>query len=89
MERFLEIHNDVSELPAPEPLIRTINMLHKITEGSYMKMIHRMRPCNLYAALGNLGFAYIEKERQEGVEIYIFLANDSECERYLRERYES
>ena len=86
--KFKVILNDVSELEAPEPLIRTINILPKIKKGSYMKMIHRMRPCNLFDALGKNGYGYFEKNIKDGVEIFIYLADDEECKDFLQNSFE-
>jgi len=85
---FKEIENDVSELEAPEPLVRTINLLGKLKMGEFIHMKHRMRPCNLYESIEKNGFGFFERETDSGVAIFIYLKDDTATQNYIREKYE-
>jgi hypothetical protein len=68
VERLL----DVSDLEAPEPLLRTVAALERLPRGDYLRMLHRMKPCHLYAVLERDGLAC---DTRHGVEV--------ECELFI------
>jgi hypothetical protein len=47
---------DVSELEAPEPLLRAIDTVETLGSGEYLRFCHRMKPCHLYRYLEENGF---------------------------------
>jgi len=49
---------DVSELPAPEPFQRIMEILLGMTSGEYLKVVHRKQPLLLYKPLSQQGFSY-------------------------------
>ena len=64
---------DVSELEAPLPLQRALSAANKLKNGEYVKMVHRMRPCHLFANLPNLGVWWLDFEVDKD-EYLIFMA---------------
>lgn len=51
-----ELLLDVSELEAPEPLIKAIDAAQRLAPGTYLRFCHRMKPCHLYDHLTQRGF---------------------------------
>ena len=47
---------DVSELEAPEPLLLALDAVKQLPPGCYLRLRHRMKPCQLYRNLELLGF---------------------------------
>ena len=47
---------DVSDLEAPEPLVRALAALQELPPDSYLRLRHRMKPCHLYEHLEQQGF---------------------------------
>lgn len=72
-----EILLDVHDLPAPEPMERALDALDRLSEGRYIKMIHRMQPFPLYRILDENGFRYKVISVNGGFEIYIWLSDDT------------
>ncbi len=68
---------DVSELEAPEPLVRALAALQELPEGVYLRLRHRMKPCHLYSYLAEQGF---EADTRQGVvvacEVFIWRRSD-------------
>ena len=52
----VERHLDVSELEAPEPLVKGIAALESLNQGEWLHFYHRMKPCKLYAYMDSHGF---------------------------------
>lgn len=73
MEQLL----DVSELEAPEPLLRAIDALQRLPAGDYLRFCHRMQPCHLYRFLADNGF---DAETRQGqrceCEVFIWRRGD-------------
>ena len=73
---------DVSELEAPEPLVRALEAL---PEGGCLQMIHRMRPELLYERAEAMGFRSDTRMDDRGqCRIYFWRAGDPEAERLAR-----
>ncbi|MDH5485264.1 MAG: DUF2249 domain-containing protein [Gammaproteobacteria bacterium] len=79
-----EIVLDVHELPAPEPMEQALDALEKMTDGEYIKMIHRMQPFPLYNILFENGFKYEARDGTTGFDIYIWHAKDTETEQFIK-----
>lgn len=63
---------DVSELEAPEPLLRAIETVQTLETGEYLRFCHRMKPCHLYRYLDENGF---HSDTRHG--------NEFECEVFI------
>lgn len=63
---------DVSELEAPEPLLRAIETVQTLEPGEFLRFCHRMKPCHLYRFLDENGF---HSDTRHG--------NDYECEVFI------
>lgn len=58
-----EVFLNVSELEAPEPLIKIIHELNRLdTCTQFLKVEHRMDPQGLYPHLKRLGFDFLTSE---------------------------
>jgi hypothetical protein len=81
----LELILDVSELAAPEPLLRAVDALQALPRGDYLRFRHRMKPCHLYAMLEKNGLAW-DTRRGEVVECELFIwhAGDEDAEAAAR-----
>lgn len=53
-----EIHLDVSELQAPEPMRQILLALAALSHGQCLVIYHRKNPVPLYPKLAELGFVY-------------------------------
>jgi uncharacterized protein (DUF2249 family) len=49
---------DVSDLPAPEPLERTLDALCKLSQGDRLLLRHRRQPFPLYDMLRRMGYRW-------------------------------
>jgi len=69
---------DVSELEAPEPLVRALAAVQELAGGEYLRLRHRMKPCHLYGYLAEQGF---ESETRRGevaaCEVFIWRRSDT------------
>jgi hypothetical protein len=63
---------DVSDLEAPEPLLRAIEVLQGLAEGDYLRFCHRMKPCHLYRYLEEHGFT-ADTRRGKACECEVFI----------------
>ena len=81
-----EIILDVHELPPPEPLDLTLEILAKLKQGEYVKMMHCMQPFPLYDILLENGFKYEVREGMYGFDIYIWYARDKATDSYIKSR---
>ena len=81
----MEHRLDVSELEAPEPLLRAVEALESLPRGDYLRFSHRMKPCHLYAVLEKNGLTW-ETRRGEQVECELFIwhAGDAVAEAAAR-----
>lgn len=74
MEQLL----DVSDLEAPEPLVLALAALQELPDGAYLRLRHRMKPCQLYGYLAEKDF---EADTRQGVvaacEVFIWRRTDS------------
>ncbi|MCW9013999.1 MAG: DUF2249 domain-containing protein [Gammaproteobacteria bacterium] len=80
-----EIVLDVHELQPPAPMEMALDALDKMTEGEYLKMIHRMQPFPLYNILFENGFKYEAREGDAGFDIYIWHAKDKATEAFIKQ----
>ena len=80
-----EIILDVHELQPPEPMQRALDALDKLSEGQYLKIIHRMQPFPLYDILLDNGFKYkVTNGRISAFDIYVWRAKDQEVEKIIK-----
>lgn len=75
-ENMTQIILDVSEDEAPIPLQRAINSLSSIDKNTYIKFIHRMRPCLLFDVLDKGGYSYEIDDSGEQYIVYIFIRSN-------------
>jgi hypothetical protein len=74
MERCL----DVSDLEAPEPLMRTLAEVAGLRDGEYLRMVHRREPLLLYENLESKGFAHITRGGEgEACQVFIWREDDA------------
>jgi len=77
---------DVSELEAPEPLVRALEALERLPPGRCMEMVHRMRPELLYPRAEALGFGSCTRADDAGrCRIYFWRRGDAAAEEAARE----
>ena len=72
MSKMHEIVVDVSTLEAPQPLLEIAAALEKLDGQSYIKVIHRMRPCRLYDILEQKGLCETTRNHEGQVIVYIY-----------------
>lgn len=69
---------DVSDLEAPEPLLKAIDALQALPAGDYLRFCHRMKPCHLYQFLEENGFCADTRQGQRSAcEVFIWQQHDS------------
>jgi len=75
-----EVLLDVSDLEPPEPLEQTLDAADELTQGQYLRMLHRRDPCLLYGNLDNNGFKYFQRQGMTtAVELFIWREDDTEA----------
>ena len=80
-----EIVVDVHELQPPEPMQRALDALDTLSEGQYLKIIHRMQPFPLYDILSDNGFKYKVVDGEVSVfDIYVWRAKDEAAEKIIK-----
>lgn len=71
---------DVSELEAPEPLLLALDALKELPPGCYLRLRHRMKPCQLY---GNLEFLGFDADTRQGevtaCEVFIWRRTEADA----------
>lgn len=67
----------MSELEAPEPLMRAVAALEALPRGDYLRFRHRMKPCHLYAVMEKRGLAW-ETRQGEVVECELFIWHEDD-----------
>ena len=76
-----EVLLDVSDLPPPEPLERTLDAAEELVPGQYLRMLHRRDPCMLYANLDDNHYKYFQRKGlTTAVEVFIWREGDSDAE---------
>jgi len=75
VERIL----DVSDMEAPEPLLRAVAALETLPHGDYLRFRHRMKPCHLYAAMEKKGLAW-DTRHGEVVECELFIWHQGDAD---------
>jgi len=81
-----EIVVDVHELQPPEPMQKALDALDTLTEGQYLKIIHRMQPFPLYDILSDNGFKYkVTDGKISAFDIYVWRAKDEAAEQAIQE----
>ena len=78
-----EIVLDVHDLQPPQPMEKAIDALDKLTDGEYLKMIHRMQPFPLFNILTENNFKYRVKPGEKGFDIYIWRSGDTDSEQAI------
>lgn len=69
----MEHRLDVSELEAPEPLLRAVEALERLPRDDYLRFCHRMKPCHLYEVLEKNGLAWDTRHGKEvACELFIW-----------------
>ena len=80
-----EIVVDVHELQPPEPMQRALDALDTLTEGQYLKIIHRMQPFPLYDILSDNGFKYkVVDGEVSAFDIYVWRTKDEAAEKIIK-----
>ncbi len=73
-----EVVCDVQELPPPEPMTAVLQALESLSDGHYVRMLHRMEPVPLYALLADMGYVYrLHLQGEAPYEIMIHRIGDS------------
>lgn len=78
-----EILLDCRELQPPEPLTLVVSNLNKLSEWSYIKMLHRIEPTPLLNMLKLNGCEYIIKNIDSEVIIYIYNRDSKDIINYI------
>jgi hypothetical protein len=63
---------DVSDLPAPEPLQKILELLGRSQKNDIICMIHRQNPCALFPILKERGYSSSLVEDKNLVKVYIW-----------------
>jgi hypothetical protein len=72
---------DVSALPPPEPLERTLESVDTLQPGEYLRMRHRREPWLLFPELDTRGFRYhMQSGTETAFEVFIWREGDAEAE---------
>lgn len=69
---------DVSDLPAPEPLEKVLELLASSAKNEIICMIHRTTPCSLFSILKDRGYAFKVVEKGKQILVYIW-NSENEC----------
>lgn len=82
-----EILVDVRELEAPQPLVEVIQALQTLHTDSYIKILHRMRPCRVYDIVKekNLCEKTVEKKDKDEIVMYIYHPQNKENVWFLQD----
>lgn len=80
-----EIVLDVHELQPPAPMEMAMDVLTKLKQGEYIKMIHRMQPFPLYDILLDNSFRYKVEDGEHGFNIYIWHAKDKTTGEHIKQ----
>ena len=76
----IEVLLDVSDLPPPEPLEKTLDAADMLKPGQYLRMLHRRDPCMLYGNLDDNGFEYFQRKGSNtAVEMFIWRTGDEQA----------
>ena len=77
-----DLHLDVSELAAPEPLERVLAALQTLTRGAYLRVVHRRQPQCLFGILDGMGFRHAWRlDAESRVQIWIWRGDDVDAQR--------
>jgi len=81
----IQILLDVSELEAPLPLQKALSAASKLKQYEYIKMVHRMKPCHLFATLEKIGVWWLDFEVSQS-EYIVFMArvDDDVTKEYIK-----
>ena len=76
---------DVSDLEAPEPLIRALDRVKALSRGQFLHLNHRLKPCLLYDNLAELGYDHDTRAGSSGMcEVFIWRHGDNTAEGLAR-----
>ena len=74
-----EIGIDTRALEHPEPLVQATKILQRLTEDSYLYMLHRKKPIPLLDLAGEQGFQVLSREDAQG-DWHILIAKDPDID---------
>lgn len=76
---------DVTDLEPPEPLVRALDAVRKLSDGQYLHLKHRRKPCLLYENIQPLGFESDTRDGGGGMcEVFIWKTGDEAAETAAR-----
>lgn len=79
------IYIDVSDLAAPEPLEKVLELLARSQQNDIVCMIHRLTPVPLFNILTAQGYRFSVLEKDNQVKIYIWHAKNLAAEEIIEE----
>lgn len=79
------IYLDVSDLAAPEPLEKVLELLASSHQNDIVCMIHRLNPVPLFNILTLQGYRFSVLEKNNQVKIYIWHAKNLAAEKIIAE----
>lgn len=72
---------DVSTLEPCEPLQQILTTLPQLSNGDYIRVLHRMEPHPLYPLLAKQGYVWMmQMGKQTPIELFIWLQGDMQAE---------
>jgi hypothetical protein len=75
---------DVSELPAPEPLEKVLELISKTSKSEIICMIHRQHPCALLPLLTERGYSMKTVNSKNNLTyIYIWYSTNLDAENII------
>lgn len=76
---------DVSTLEPCEPLQQILATLPQLSNGDYIRVLHRMEPHPLYPLLTKQGYAWMmQTGKQTPIELFIWQQGDMQAEQSLK-----
>lgn len=79
------VYIDVSDLAAPEPLEKVLELLARSHQNDIVCMIHRLTPVPLFNILNLQGYRFSVLEKDNRVKIYIWHAKNLTAEKIIAE----
>ena len=75
---------DVSQLPAPEPMQKIIQMLSNLPKGHYLSVFHRKKPETLFSILEQQHYQWHHTSNDiEQHVIFIWPSQDEQAKRHF------
>jgi hypothetical protein len=76
---------DVSDLEPPEPLVRALEAVKRLSDEQFLHLKHRRKPCLLYENIGALGFASETRDGGGGMcDVFIWKQGNKSIESAAR-----